>query len=108
MTYEIIDNIEVPQVAATRNRSRGEFALALDSLNVGQGFIFDSDKSLKAHYPKVSPSKFPVGDGVHNRKFKLWIAGEGKIGVKRVQNVVIGGLDDKDDTETGADEANAE
>ena len=86
--FEIIDNIEVPATAATRNRPRGAFAQAVDSLQVGQGFIFDSDKPLKTHYPKVSPSKFPDTSAPGQlKKFKLWIAGEGKVGVKRLDNV---------------------
>lgn len=88
MAFQIIDNIEVPAVTATRNRARGEFAQALDSLNVGQGFIFESDKGLKAHYPKVSPSKFPSTEGF-NKKFRLWIAGEGQVGVKRLPDVAV-------------------
>lgn len=88
MTFQIIDNIEVPAVTATRNRQRGAFAQALDSLNVGQGFIFESDKGLKAHYPKVSPSKFPSSEGFH-KKFRLWIAGEGQVGVKRLPDVAV-------------------
>ena len=86
--FQIIDNIEVPVTAATRNRPRGVFAQTLDSLEVGQGFIFDSDKPLKTHYPKVSPSKFPSTDGF-NKKFRLWIAGEGKVGVKRLEDVAV-------------------
>lgn len=86
--FEIIDNIEVPATAATRNRPRGAFAQAVDSLQVGQGFIFDSDKPLKTHYPKVSPSKFPSTEGF-NKKFRLWIAGEGKVGVKRLPDVAV-------------------
>ena len=88
MAFQIIDNIEVPAVTATRNRSRGEFAQAVDSLQVGQGFIFESDKGLKAHYPKVSPSKFPSTEGF-NKKFRLWIAGEGQVGVKRLPDVAV-------------------
>ena len=88
MTFQIIDNIEVPATTATRNRQRGAFAQALDSLNVGQGFIFESDKGLKAHYPKVSPSKFPSAEGF-NKKFRLWIAGEGQVGVKRLPDVAV-------------------
>ena len=87
--FEIIDNIEVPATAATRNRPRGAFAQAVDSLQVGQGFIFDSDKPLKTHYPKVSPSKFPSDVEGMNKKFKLWIAGEGKVGVKRLDDVPV-------------------
>ena len=89
MAFQIIDNIEVPAVTATRNRARGEFAQAVDSLQVGQGFIFESDKGLKAHYPKVSPSKFPSDVAGFNKKFRLWIAGEGQVGVKRLPDVAI-------------------
>ena len=89
MTFQIIDNIEVPATTATRNRQRGAFAQTLDSLNVGQGFIFESDKPLKAHYPKVSPSKFPSDVAGFNKKFRLWIAGEGQVGVKRLPDVAV-------------------
>ena len=89
MAFQIIDNIEVPAVTATRNRARGEFAQAVDSLQVGQGFIFESDKGLKAHYPKVSPSKFPSDVAGFNKKFRLWIAGEGQVGVKRLPDVAV-------------------
>ena len=89
MAFQIIDNIEVPAVTATRNRARGEFAQAVDSLQVGQGFIFESDKGLKAHYPKVSPSKFPSDVAGFNKKFKLWVAGEGQVGVKRLDDVAV-------------------
>ena len=90
MAFQIIDNIEVPAVTATRNRSRGEFAQAVDSLQVGQGFIFESDKGLKAHYPKVSPSKFPDTTAPGQlKKFKLWVAGEGQVGVKRLNDVAV-------------------
>ena len=88
MAFQIIDNIEVPAVTATRNRARGEFAKAVDSLQIGQGFIFESDKGLKAHYPKVSPSKFPSTEGFL-KKFKLWVAGEGQVGVKRLDDVAV-------------------
>ena len=89
MAFQIIDNIEVPAVTATRNRARGEFAQAVDSLQVGQGFIFESDKGLKAHYPKVSPSKFPSDVAGFNKKFRLWIAGEGQVDVKRLPDVAV-------------------
>ena len=89
MAFQIIDNIEVPAVTATRNRARGEFAQAVDSLQIGQGFIFESDKGLKAHYPKVSPSKFPSDAAGFNKKFRLWIAGEGQVGVKRLPDVAV-------------------
>ena len=90
MAFQIIDNIEVPAVTATRNRARGEFAQAVDSLQIGQGFIFESDKGLKAHYPKVSPSKFPDTTAPGQlKKFKLWVAGEGQVGVKRLPDVAV-------------------
>ena len=89
MAFQIIDNIEVPAVTATRNRARGEFAQAVDSLQIGQGFIFESDKGLKAHYPKVSPSKFPRDVAGFNKKFRLWIAGEGQVGVKRLPDAAV-------------------
>ena len=99
MAFQIIDNIEVPAVTATRNRSRGEFAQAVDSLQIGQGFIFESDKGLKAHYPKVSPSKFPSDVAGFNKKFRLWIAGEGQVGVKRLPDVAVGTADEAQDAE---------
>lgn len=58
MIYQIIDNIEMPIKSKTRNRERGTFALTLDSLNVGQGFQFESEASLKNLYPRISPKKF--------------------------------------------------
>lgn len=97
MAFEIIDNIEVPATVTTRNRPRGEFAQAVDSLQVGQGFLFDSDKPLKAHYPKVSPSKFPAEVEGFNKKFRLWIAGEGQVGVKRLPDVAVSEGDSNED-----------
>lgn len=85
MAYEIINNIEVPETAVTRTRERGPFAQALDSLEVGQGFHYESKGTLKSQYPKVSPSKFG------GKKFKVFAVvdsdGEvidGKFGVKRL------------------------
>lgn len=104
MAFQIIDNIEVPAVTATRNRARGEFAQAVDSLQIGQGFIFESDKGLKAHYPKVSPSKFPSDVAGFNKKFRLWIAGEGQVGVKRLDDVAVS----KGDSNEGDAEGDAE
>ena len=89
MAFQIIDNIEVPATVVTRARPRGEFATTLDALNIGQGFIFNSDKPLKSHYPKVSPSKFPANDdGSLSKKFKLWQAAPGQIGVKRLDDIL--------------------
>ncbi len=85
MSFQIIDNIEVPASTSTRTRERGPFAQALDALEVGQGFLFDSKGTLKSQYPKVSPSKFG------GKKFKVWAAVDaegniidGKFGVKRL------------------------
>lgn len=80
MAFDIIDNIEIPATVAARTRSKGEFATALDKLEIGQGFIFSSTGALKAQYPKVAPKKFP------GKKFKVWAVDgqEDKFGVKRV------------------------
>ena len=86
MTYEIIDNIEVPVTAVTRTRARGEFATALDKLDIGQGFVFSDKRELKKLYPSVAPTKFPSADGLL-KKFKLWQVSEGKFGVKRLDDV---------------------
>ena len=107
MAFQIIDNIEVPAVTATRNRARGEFAQAVDSLQIGQGFIFESDKGLKAHYPKVSPSKFPSDVAGFNKKFRLWIAGEGQVGVKRLPDVAVD-VSEGDGNEGDSSEGDAE
>lgn len=58
MAFNIIKNITMPVTTATRNRSRGEFASALDSLEVGDGFEFPSTSGLKHMYPRVAPKKF--------------------------------------------------
>jgi hypothetical protein len=82
MAFEIISDIAVPEV--TRTRTRGEFASAVDALEVGQGFYFTDKRELKKLYPTVSPKKF------NQKKFKLWVAeaaaegAESKFGVKRV------------------------
>lgn len=87
MTYEIIDNIEVPVTAVTRTRARGEFATALDKLDIGQGFVFSDKRELKKLYPSVAPTKFPSDVEGLNKKFKLWQVSEGKFGVKRLDDV---------------------
>lgn len=58
MAFNIVKNITMPVTVATRNRSRGDFASALDSLDVGDGFEFPSASSLKHMYPRVAPKKF--------------------------------------------------
>jgi hypothetical protein len=73
MTYEILSNLTPPASALTRNRTRGEFALTLDSLEVGQGFEYQSEGTLKSQYPRIAPKKFG------NKRFKAW-AVEGKDG----------------------------
>lgn len=85
--FQIIDNIEVPVIASTRNRTRGPLATALDSLEVGQGFVFDDARPLKTVYPSVSPKRFPAVEAGFNKKFKIWQAEEGKVGVKRLADV---------------------
>jgi hypothetical protein len=56
MSFEIISNIDLPETR--RTRSRGEFATAVDSLEVGQGFYFSDKRPTKALYPTVAPKKF--------------------------------------------------
>lgn len=82
MAFEIISDIALPEV--TRTRTRGEFATAVDSLEVGQGFYFTDKREIKALYPSVSPKKF------NSKKFSLRLVeaaaeagGEHKYGVKR-------------------------
>lgn len=56
MAFEIITDIALPEV--TRTRTRGEFATAVDALEVNQGFYFTDKREIKALYPSVSPKKF--------------------------------------------------
>ena len=77
MTYTIVDNYELPASTKTRNREKGEFALAVDSLAVGQGFEFDSEIKLKAQYARIAPRKY---DG---KRFTVVQIAEGKFAVKR-------------------------
>lgn len=86
MTYEIIDNIEVPASAVSRNRARGPFGAAVDKLEVGQGFVFDDARELRKIYPALSPSKFPSDEGM-TKKFKVWQPSEGKVGLKRLEDI---------------------
>lgn len=85
MSFEIIQNIEIPQTTHTRTRSKGIFHQTLDRLEIGEGFTYDSKGTLKSQYPKVAPAKFP------GKKFKVWEVrdenGEivpGKFGVARI------------------------
>lgn len=85
--FQIIDDIEVPATAITRTRTRGAFATALDGLEVGQGFVFADARPLKACYPSVAPKRFPTHDGMGLKKFKIWQAAEGQVGVKRLDDI---------------------
>lgn len=89
-TFHIIDDIEVPAAANTRVRPRGPFATALDSLQVGQGFIYQDNRALKQVYPAIAPKKFPSDTPSMSKKFKIWSVSEGKIGVKRLPDVPVG------------------
>lgn len=89
MTFQVIDNIEVPAAAVrARSKARSPLTVALDGLNVGQGFVFDDARELKKLYATVAPAKFPAGPGI-NKKFQLWQDSEGKIGVKRLADVAV-------------------
>ena len=78
MTFEIIDNMQVPP--STRNRTKSPLDAAIAALEIGQGFEFESDKPLKTLYPKVSPKKFGGA-----KRFKLWQVAEGKYSVARIE-----------------------
>ena len=82
--FNIVDNITIPASSNTRNRARGDFATAIDKLEVGQGFIYQSEGTLKAQYPRVAPKKFS------GRKYKLWAVegAEGTHGVARLADKV--------------------
>jgi len=86
--FQIIDNIEMPVTAVTRNRPRGEFSLALDALEVGQGFVYEEARDLKQVYPAIAPKKFPSTEGM-TKKFKIWQASPGMVGVKRVEDAAV-------------------
>jgi hypothetical protein len=58
MTFQIVDDIKLPESTNTRNRPQGDFAATLNKLEVGQGFQYTSDSALKNMYPRVSPKKF--------------------------------------------------
>lgn len=78
--FQIIDNIAIPASTGIRNRSRGEFAQAIDKLQPGQGFTYTSEGTLKSQYPRVAPKKFG------GKRFKLWTVegAEGTFGVARI------------------------
>lgn len=77
--FQIVDNIAIPASTNTRNRTRGEFAQAVASLQPGQGFTYTSDGTLKSQYPRVAAKKFG------GNRYKLWaVEGvEGTFGVAR-------------------------
>lgn len=78
--FNIVDNITIPASSNTRNRARGEFSTAVDKLEVGQGFVYQSEGTLKSQYPRVAPKKFG------GKRFKLWAVdgAEGTYGVARL------------------------
>lgn len=73
MTFQIIKNMQAPASAA-RTRQKGEFTLALESLEIGDGFEYESKGSAKAQYPRISPKKF------NGKRFKVWMVSEGENG----------------------------
>ncbi len=73
MAFVIQDNMQAPASAA-RTRQKGEFSLALDSLEIGQGFEYTSKGTLKGQYPKISPKKFG------GKRFRVWLVSEGEAG----------------------------
>ena len=88
MAFQIVDNLVAP-AAAARTRQKGEFSLALDSLEIGQGFQYTSKGAVKGQYPKISPKKFG------GKRFRVWLVSEGENGepntfaVKRENDRVV-------------------
>ena len=92
MAFVIVKNISMPVTTATRNRSRGDFATALDSLEVDDGFEFPSASSLKHMYPRVAPKKFEgksfqvkLLTAAEDREDEGAVAGENMFIVKRIK-----------------------
>ena len=103
MSFHVIKNIQIPASTATRNRPRGEFANALDNLEIGDGFEYESEGTLKSQYPRVAPKKFGG-----SKRFKIWAVEDGTsedgkthtYGVARIEDRVAGadaGADEGDD-----------
>lgn len=88
MTFQIIDDIQMPE-KAVRTRIKSEFTQALDNLAIGQGFEFESQKNLKANQTRCLSSKFPVGDGVHHKKFDVRQVTPVTFIVKRLGDIII-------------------
>jgi len=81
MTYQIIDNMPVPASAA-RTRKPGEFTVALDSLEIGQGFQYESKGTLKGQYPRISKAKFGG-----TKRFRVWLIEQGAEGEESTYGV---------------------
>lgn len=77
-TFIIVDNYELPATASTRVRTKEPFALAIDALEVKQGFEFTSEIPMKLQYARVAPKKFG------GKRFKVVVLGENKFAVKRM------------------------
>lgn len=65
MTFQIIDNLEMPVNRARPVRQRSDFTVAVDGLEVGQGFEFNAKQALKQLYVRVAPKRFG------GKKFRL-------------------------------------
>ncbi len=73
MAFVIQDNMQAPASAA-RTRQKGEFTQTLESLEIGQGFEYESKGTAKAQYPRISPKKFG------GKRFRVWLVSEGENG----------------------------
>ena len=80
MTFQIIDNMQAPEAPA-RTRQPGAFTLTHNSLEIGQGFEFNSKGTLKSNYPKIAPKKFG------GKRFKLWLIEQGAEGEESTYGV---------------------
>lgn len=86
--FQIIDNIAVPTTAARKTGGKSSpFQDALEKLEVGQGFIYESPGKLNAQYGKVAPKKHGL------KKFKVWavpeVDADGNVVVDADGNIVV-------------------
>ena len=81
MAFVIQDNMQAPASAA-RTRKPGEFTVALDSLEINQGFEYQSKGTLKGQYPRISKAKFGG-----TKRFRVWLIEQGAEGEESTYGV---------------------
>lgn len=99
--FNVVKNITIP--ASVTAKPRNEMFDVLDSLEIGDGFEYESKGKLQSQYGKVSPKKFGKG-----KKFKLWLVAEAEqdgglntYGVARVAMNADGVTDEQAGEDTG-------